>query len=205
MERAEADRRELVRLRGEVAVLRKATEESAAAKAAADAERVLLTGISFVGNKALSAAQLLNLVSSKIGEPVDRQKLARDAHAIYEAYHQGGHGVINIDHMLDKDGVTFVIGEANQDAGIGAQMAYVRPRGALHIDRVFPNSPAEAAGLRRGLYIEEIDGKATRELSYAQCVGLLRGPTGSRVRLGVWDPQEQTQVTIEVTRDRLVL
>jgi len=74
---------------------------------------------------------------------VDPEKLARDAHAIYEAYHEGGHGVINIDHVRDRDGVTFVIGESNQEAGIGAQMAYVRPMGALHIDRVIPNSPAE--------------------------------------------------------------
>jgi len=201
----ERSERELLQLRGQVAALRQAAKEHAA-KTQAEAP-LPLSAVSFSGNSIFTSAQLSNMLTSRIGEPVDQQKLWQDINAIYEAYRQAGHDFVSVDPMRDKDGsgLTYVIGEPGRDAVIGVEINYVKPMGALHIEQVLPNSPAEAAGLQRGLYIQEIDGKPVRDLTYGQCVGLLRGHAGSRVRLGLFDSAQQTQVTVEVARHKLVL
>lgn len=97
------------------------------------------------------------------------------------------------------------LGEAGLDGGIGVQIAYILPRGALLIERVIPDSPAERAGLTPGFCIQEIDGIATRELKQSGCVALLRGAVGTKVRLGIWDAEKKTNLTLELTRQKLVL
>jgi carboxyl-terminal processing protease len=57
--------------------------------------------------------------------------------------------------------------------------------GYVIVVSVLPNSPAEAAGIRTGDFLESISGFATREMSAAQASNLLAGSVGSQVKVSV--------------------
>jgi carboxyl-terminal processing protease len=94
--------------------------------------------------------------------------------------------------------------EANEDlsgsfSGIGAFLG--ERGGSPIIVSVISGSPADAAGLRSGDAIIEIDGEAAEELSVEDVVTLVRGPAGSTVRLTVIHPGEVTPVELPIVRD----
>ncbi len=66
-------------------------------------------------------------------------------------------------------------------AGIGARMRGPQPT----IVEVFPDTPAERAGLRPGDVIVAVNGQSTAELRLDEVIDLVRGPVGSSVALGV--------------------
>lgn len=57
--------------------------------------------------------------------------------------------------------------------------------GYVIVVSVLPNSPAEAAGIRTGDFLESISGFATREISVGQALNLLNGANGSQVKVSV--------------------
>ena len=88
--------------------------------------------------------------------------------------------------------------------GIGANVS-MRRDGKLIIVSPLDGSPAEAAGLRPGDIILEVDGESLEGLSLLEAVAKIRGPRGSEVRLlikhlGALDPVE-----IVVRRDEIPL
>ncbi|HEU4480794.1 MAG TPA: S41 family peptidase [Actinomycetota bacterium] len=58
-------------------------------------------------------------------------------------------------------------------------------QGDLVVVSVLPGTPALAAGLRRNDVIRSIDGQPVSQISSDEAVGLIKGPEGSEVRLGV--------------------
>ncbi len=78
--------------------------------------------------------------------------------------------------------------------GIGARVG--RRDGHLTAITVFPGSPAERGGLRDGDWIVEIDGRTTRALSVSEAVDLIRGPSGTRVTLGVQRGDDRHELEI---------
>lgn len=72
--------------------------------------------------------------------------------------------------------------------GLGVELK--ADRGALHIVRVIPNSPAERSGIRAGDRIVAVDGRATAELSTDDAASLLTGDEGSVVRVTVVTPRD---------------
>jgi carboxyl-terminal processing protease len=70
------------------------------------------------------------------------------------------------------------------------------------IASVVPGAPADLAGIRRGQYVETIDGLATKDLTLLEAQAMLSGPAGSTVKLGFFrgdEEQEKHEVT-EVQR-----
>lgn len=73
--------------------------------------------------------------------------------------------------------------------GIGVRIA----RNPLRIEAVFPGSPAEAAGLRRGDQILAVDGRDVAAMAPGEIPAAVRGEAGTPVRLtvargaAVWD------------------
>ena len=57
--------------------------------------------------------------------------------------------------------------------------------GYIIVVSVLPNSPAEAAGIRTGDYLESLAGFSTGEMSAAQAMNLLAGSVGSQVKVSV--------------------
>jgi carboxyl-terminal processing protease len=69
--------------------------------------------------------------------------------------------------------------------GIGVQVAPDDGKGGVVIGSVFPGTPAQEAGLRRGDRILAVNGKATTGQTQDQIISSIRGPEGESVTLTV--------------------
>ena len=83
--------------------------------------------------------------------------------------------------------------------GIGADVG-VRD-GAIIILSPMPDAPAEAAGIRAGDVILEVDGVSIRGLSLLEVVQMIRGDRGTKVILLLRHLNNPEPVTIEIERD----
>ena len=83
--------------------------------------------------------------------------------------------------------------------GIGAEVG-VRD-GAIIILSPMPDAPAEAAGIRAGDIILEVDGQSIRGLSLLEVVQLIRGDRGTKVTLLLRHLNSSEPVLIEIERD----
>jgi len=83
--------------------------------------------------------------------------------------------------------------------GIGAEVG-VRD-GAIIILSPMPDAPAEAAGIRAGDIILEVDGESIRGLSLLEVVQLIRGDRGTKVTLLLRHLNSSEPVLIEIERD----
>ena len=88
--------------------------------------------------------------------------------------------------------------------GIGARVE-MRPDGKLLIVAPIKGSPAEAAGLKPGDLVLEVNGESIVGLSLLEAVNKIRGPKGSEVRLLVKHLTEASEVEIIVVRDTIPL
>lgn len=82
--------------------------------------------------------------------------------------------------------------------GIGIQ-ASVQHHG-LTVIHVIPNSPASKAGLSEGLLIQKIDGTSTAGKPLKECVDLIRGRFGTKVKLELVDATRGKTNTVKLTR-----
>ncbi|HVX88183.1 MAG TPA: S41 family peptidase [Gemmatimonadales bacterium] len=83
-------------------------------------------------------------------------------------------------------------------SGIGIQID-VRD-GWITVVAPLPETPAERAGLGTGDRVVEVDGASTEGWNGDQALRHLRGPAGTKVRVGVRHPGQTTTVTYELTR-----
>ncbi|WIA08921.1 hypothetical protein OEZ85_008338 [Tetradesmus obliquus] len=74
---------------------------------------------------------------------------------------------------------------AAQFVGVGVQLGGVSPQGGRLVEAPLVESPAEAAGIRRGDRVLEIEGIPAESLTLDETTTLLRGPAGSSVGLTV--------------------
>lgn len=86
--------------------------------------------------------------------------------------------------------------------GIGATL---NPRNredntVVEVVTVYRGSPAEKAGVRPGDIFVEIDGQNVRDATTSEIVQKVRGPAGTRVRLGLRRPGQTQPVRLTVTR-----
>ena len=84
-------------------------------------------------------------------------------------------------------------------SGIGAEVG-IRD-GVMTILAPMPDTPAEAAGVRPGDVILEVDGKSIRGLSLLEVVRLIRGERGTKVTLLLRHLSSAEPVSIEIERD----
>ena len=66
---------------------------------------------------------------------------------------------------------------------------------------IVPNSPASQAGLPAGLIIQKIDDVPTASKSLVECVNLIRGKAGTKVRLELVTSDGSKTNTMEITRE----
>ena len=85
--------------------------------------------------------------------------------------------------------------------GIGAQVELAEG-GGVRLRYLFPNQPAEKAGLLAGDVILAVDGKDITKLTLMEAIALIRGPRNSKVTLSIRRDQEKPR-DITVTRDRI--
>ena len=83
--------------------------------------------------------------------------------------------------------------------GLGVEMKAEIGKGLLLVN-VLPESPAEEAGVLAGAHIISIDGMECVHMTTDAAAGLLRGPSGSRVRLVVTGPDQALPRTATLVR-----
>ena len=89
--------------------------------------------------------------------------------------------------------------------GIGTSIAVDSDTKMIRISNIIPNSPAAQAGIASGLLIQKIDDKQTTGLSLAECMKLLTGPAGSKVRLALVDAKSKESKSVELTRRKFLV
>lgn len=93
--------------------------------------------------------------------------------------------------------------EGNTDyVGIGVLVSAVPERNRIVILTVFPNSPAERAGLRAHDSILEVDGQASLDAEGFMRIDLVRGPENTDVTLLIETPGQEPRL-VTVTRQRI--
>jgi len=73
------------------------------------------------------------------------------------------------------------------------------------IEKVYPGSPAERAGIKAEWFLISIDGTNVVSMPLAQSVSMLRGPVGAKIRLELADPAMSTTNKFTLRRARMVL
>ena len=74
----------------------------------------------------------------------------------------------------------------------------------LKIMKVLPNTPASKMGVSPGLLVQKIDGIATAGKRLEECVAMLRGLPGTKVKLELIDTPNSKTNTVELTRERIL-
>jgi carboxyl-terminal processing protease len=83
--------------------------------------------------------------------------------------------------------------------GTGMLLGQPSP-GLVQVDRVFPNTPAEEAGVREGDFVVSVDSVAVRDVSFDKVSTLLRGDPGSKVKVVYARPGVTEPITLTFTR-----
>ena len=87
--------------------------------------------------------------------------------------------------------------------GIGAVLKSDDETGAPLIVSVLPNSPAHKAGLQAGSVIQRINELSTDGMELGECVRLIRGRAGSKLRLELFDRRRGVTNTAELIRQKV--
>jgi C-terminal processing protease CtpA/Prc len=93
-------------------------------------------------------------------------------------------------------------GNSEELVGIGARLDFDATTHALTVTKIFPGSPTSRAGLLPGLVVQKVDGISTADKSLTECLGLIRGEAGTKVRLEVVDPKRNQTNAVELMRQR---
>jgi carboxyl-terminal processing protease len=72
--------------------------------------------------------------------------------------------------------------------------------GVITVDRVFPNTPAEEAGVREGDHVLQVDTTRTATISFDKVSDLLRGTPGSKVSVVYGRPGVAEPIRLQFTR-----
>ncbi len=92
---------------------------------------------------------------------------------------------------------------AGEFEGIGA---YVEMRdGFVTVVSPIDNSPAQAAGVRSGFIVLEVDGQDMAGLSLQEVIDHILGPAGTEVTITFFDPETSEEVELTIERARIEL
>jgi len=79
----------------------------------------------------------------------------------------------------------------------------MREDGKLEIAGIIPNTPAEAAGLKSGDRVLEVNGQSIIGYSIYEAIALIRGPAGTQVTLLIERPGQRETFEVTITRARI--
>jgi len=87
--------------------------------------------------------------------------------------------------------------------GIGIALGVDKDSPAVKVIRGIPDTPASRAGLSPGMVLYSIDGKDIDGKNLADCVSLIRGPVGTKLKMGLIDPRAHTTNVVELERAQI--
>ena len=93
--------------------------------------------------------------------------------------------------------------ESVQGSFEGVGMGVDEDRRGLRVLAVFDKSPAKRAGIHKGDFITEVNGKSIAGLSSDVATARIKGPAGTRVTLELVDPGTRKARTVRLRRERI--
>lgn len=89
--------------------------------------------------------------------------------------------------------------------GVGLQLRADPQTHGVVIQQVVPHGPAAEAGIASGLFVTKVDGISLAGKPLVECIGLIRGPVGSSVKLELVTQDGSRTNTVELTRQKIKL
>jgi carboxyl-terminal processing protease len=93
---------------------------------------------------------------------------------------------------------------ADHIVGVGMELSKGSENGPPKIKGVVPAAPAAKAGIQAGWILLSINGTNTAGRSMNECVSLVRGEEGTRVRLELADPAHGRTNKVTLTREKIL-
>jgi carboxyl-terminal processing protease len=138
--------------------------------------------------------QVLGLVSARFVDTVG-------AGALYERAARGLVHELNDPYTVlftPKDLASFQTTTNGRYGGIGMQIEEIK--GFITVNKVFPNTPAEEAGIREGDRIVQVDTASTRGWKTDQVSNTLKGTPGTKVNVKFQRPGVTEPIAVRFTR-----
>ena len=85
----------------------------------------------------------------------------------------------------------------------GVGMNVDEDRRGLQVINVFDGSPADRAGIKKGEFITAVNGRSIAGVASSVATARIKGPSGTKVRLEVVDPDKGVPRTLSVRRARI--
>jgi carboxyl-terminal processing protease len=104
-------------------------------------------------------------------------------------------------YLTPKEATQFNESVSGEFEGIG--MNVEEDRRGLKVLRVFEDSPAEEAGIKRGDFILSVNGRSIAGVNSAVATGRIKGEAGTTVELQVFTPGEERDRSVKVKRERI--
>jgi len=99
--------------------------------------------------------------------------------------------------------IALALRPGSEVVGVGIALDIDRETRTVRITKVIPNSPASLSGLSAGLIVQRIDDVPTAGKGLAECAALIRGASGTKVRLELVNPERKQTNIVELTRSKI--
>lgn len=97
----------------------------------------------------------------------------------------------------------FIQTTAGEYYGIGAQVSQDQVTKDSIVNEVFPNSPAEEAGLKIGDIFVEVEGEYIRGADLETIVSKIKGPEGTKVNFKIFRPEDNELINLTSFRRKV--
>lgn len=87
--------------------------------------------------------------------------------------------------------------------GVGLVLDHAANGQGIYIREVTYKSPADKQRIQKGLFVTSVDGQNIQGMTLVQVVQLIRGPVGSEVQLGLYNPQFNKSFSATLVRKSL--
>ncbi len=157
----------------------------------------------FVGDSAGLTAEATELIEDNYYRPVGTGELTNASLQGMVRELRRRHDDRFSDYLSPEALARFNEAISGRFSGIGLTVEQAKP--GLRIDRVFPGSPAQEAGLKAGDVIVSVDGKSIAGKSSEFSTERIKGPEGTEVRIGVRGRSDGEVRELEITRAQIAL
>jgi carboxyl-terminal processing protease len=151
----------------------------------------------FVDDNQALPAEVIHDIEAKYYKKVSAEKLRQ----------QSAKGIVKAlndrfsNYFTPQETKLFLQATSGRFEGVG--MSVGKNRRGLLVVTVFPNSPANAAGIRKGEIVTKVNGASIAGEDTRVATGKIKGPAGSTVRLTVLDPKTKKERTFTLKRARI--